>query len=97
MEFKKKEELSRFDKTRIIAARAHQIADGASLKREFSKEELEEIKYNPIKIALKEFEENLLNIQVLKSEEIETDADDESMDEEDDEDNTPEDDEDEEE
>lgn len=68
MKFKTKDEMSRYDKTRLISARAHQIADGSALKVELTEEELEKINYNPIKIAMIEFEKGLIDIQVLKDE-----------------------------
>lgn len=66
MEFKTKEELSKFDKTRLIASRAHQIADGSPLKIDLSQEELEKINYNPIKIAMIELEKDLIDLKVFK-------------------------------
>lgn len=66
MEFKTREEMSKFDKTRLIASRAHQIADGSPIKVELTQEELEKINYNPIKIAMMEFEKDLIDLKVLK-------------------------------
>jgi len=66
MDFKTREEMSKFDRTRLIAARAHQIADGSPIKIELTQEELEKINFNPIKIAMIEFEKDLIDLKVLK-------------------------------
>ncbi len=54
-------EFTKFEKTRIIGARALQIAMGAPLLVKREKEE-----YNPVKIAIKEFEKNTLPITVRR-------------------------------
>jgi DNA-directed RNA polymerase subunit K len=53
-------ELTKYEKTRIIGARALQIAMGAPI---LTKKEDE---LNPIRIAKKEFEENVLPISVRR-------------------------------
>ncbi len=51
---------SRFAIARLIAARALQISMGAPLMVKLSKEELEKIRYDPIKIAMIEYERGVL-------------------------------------
>lgn len=60
----KKEELTNYEKTRIIGARALQIAMDAPLMRKVKEGELEKLKYKPIDIAEVEFNEGLLPITV---------------------------------
>lgn len=66
---KKKEidEFTRFEKARIIGSRALQISDGAPILIKLSQKELEELKYNPIEIAKKEFEAGVIPITVKRN------------------------------
>lgn len=58
-------EKSRYAVARLIAARALMIAMGAPILVKLSKEELEKIKYNPIKIAKIEYERGVLPLKVV--------------------------------
>ena len=57
-------EYTRFEKARIVGARAIQIAMGAPVKVELKKEELEKINYDVVEIALKEYEQGKCPIKV---------------------------------
>ncbi|PIN89620.1 DNA-directed RNA polymerase subunit K [Candidatus Pacearchaeota archaeon CG10_big_fil_rev_8_21_14_0_10_34_76] len=59
-----KQEYTRYEVARIIGARALQISMDAPLLINLSEKELEEINYDPIKIADKEFEAGALPITV---------------------------------
>ena len=58
------EHFTKYEIARIIGARALQIAMDAPLLLKISKEELENIKYEALKIAQLEFEENVLPITI---------------------------------
>jgi len=58
------QKLSRFAFARLISARAIMLAMGAPPLIKLSKEELEKLKYNPIKIALLEYEKGVLPLIV---------------------------------
>jgi DNA-directed RNA polymerase subunit K len=59
-----KEGFSRYEISRILGARALQIAMNAPLLIKLSKEQLEEINFDPLKIAELEFESDILPISV---------------------------------
>ncbi len=58
--------MTRFEKARLLGARALQLSMGAPMLVKLSKKELEEIKYNPIEIAKKELEAGILPITVKR-------------------------------
>ena len=58
--------LTKYERARLIGARALQIAIGAPLLIEFSEAEFEKINYNPIEIAKLELEKNLLPIAIKR-------------------------------
>lgn len=58
--------LTKYEKARIIGARALQIAMGAPLIIKFSKEQFQEIKFDPIKIAEMELEQEVLPITIKR-------------------------------
>jgi DNA-directed RNA polymerase subunit K/omega len=58
--------LTRFEKARIIGARALQISQGAPFYLELKDKDLEKIGYNPIEIAKLEFEKDLLPMTVKR-------------------------------
>ena len=60
----KSKNISRFAVARLISARALMIAMGAPPLIKLSKEDLENIKYNPIKIALMEYKKGVLPLVV---------------------------------
>lgn len=57
-------EFTNFEKTRILGARALQIAMDAPLLKEISKEELLALKYDPLEIAEEEFNAEVLPITI---------------------------------
>ena len=57
---------TKYEKARIIGARALQIAQGAPILIPLTKEELEKINYNPIAIAKLEFEAGVIPIKVKR-------------------------------
>lgn len=58
---------TKYEKARMIGSRALQISQGAPLLINLSKKELEAIKYNPIEIAIKEFEAGVIPITVKRN------------------------------
>ncbi len=66
---KKTEEKIRFTKyerARIIGSRALQISMGAPFLVKLSKKELEKIDYNPVEIAKREFEADVIPLTVRR-------------------------------
>ncbi len=61
-----KETFTKYERARIIGARALQIAMGAPILLKMKKEDYEKMRYNPINIAKKEFEEGILPLSVKK-------------------------------
>ena len=57
---------TKYEKARIIGARALQISMGAPILIKIEKEYLEEINFNPIKIAQDEFEKEVLPITIKR-------------------------------
>ncbi|MDO8556002.1 MAG: DNA-directed RNA polymerase subunit K [Nanoarchaeota archaeon] len=57
---------TKYEKARIVGARALQIAMGAPLLLPFNQEQLGAIQYNPVKIALQEFEADVLPITIKR-------------------------------
>ena len=66
MEKQKHEEFTRYEVARILGARALQIAMNAPVLIKLSKEELEKIRYDALKIAEIEFESDALPISVKR-------------------------------
>ena len=62
----KPEDFSKYEAARILGARALQIAMNAPLLIKMSKEDLEKVKYDALKIAEIEFESGVLPISVKK-------------------------------
>ena len=54
--------LTQYEKARIIGARALQIAMGAPVLIKMTKKEFEKLGYNPIRIAKKEYDKQVLPI-----------------------------------
>lgn len=59
--------LTKYEKTKIIAARALAISQGAKPQVELSKEELLAVNYSPIKIAQLEFEKGVIPIDIERT------------------------------
>lgn len=66
MEQKTKEKFSKYETARILGARALQIAMNAPLLIKMSKEDLEKVRYDALKIAEIELESGILPISVKK-------------------------------
>ena len=62
----KEKKFSKYETARILGARALQIAMNAPLLIKLSKEDLEKVKYDALKIAEIEFESGVLPISVKK-------------------------------
>jgi len=60
------EQFTKYEKARILGARALQIAMNAPLLIKFEKDDLEKINYDSLKIAEVELESNILPISVKK-------------------------------
>ncbi|MBI2575084.1 DNA-directed RNA polymerase subunit K [Candidatus Woesearchaeota archaeon] len=60
------ETYTKYEKARIIGARALQISSGAPFLVKLSDGELEKLRYSPVKVAELEFEKGLIPIQVKK-------------------------------
>ncbi|MBT3408952.1 DNA-directed RNA polymerase subunit K [Candidatus Woesearchaeota archaeon] len=59
--------LTKYEKTKIISARALAISEGAVPKVELTEEDLKRINYSPVKIALLEFEKDVIPIIIEKT------------------------------
>ena len=57
---------TKFEKARIIGARALQIAMGAPLLIKLTEKDLESISYNPIEISKMEFEKDIIPITIKR-------------------------------
>jgi len=57
---------TKYEKARLIGARALQLSMGAPFVLELSENELERMNYNPIEIAKLEFERGVLPIEILR-------------------------------
>ena len=59
-------EYTKYEKARIIGARALQISQGAPLLIKFSEKELEKIRYSTLEIAKREYKEGLIQITIKR-------------------------------
>lgn len=59
-------QLTKYEKARLIGARALQIASGAPLLIALKEKEFEDINYNPIEIAKMEFEKDIIPISIKR-------------------------------
>ncbi len=60
------ERTNKYERARIIGARALQISQGAPMLVKLSKKELEEIKYNPVEIAKREYDDGVIPVGVKR-------------------------------
>ena len=58
--------LTKYERARIIGARALQISMGAPMLIQFKEEDFQKIKFDPIKIAMRELEEGILPITIKR-------------------------------
>jgi DNA-directed RNA polymerase subunit K len=63
---KKTEKYTKYEKARMIGARALQISMGAPATVKLTKKDLEVIRYNPLEIAKMEFEKGVLPIMIRR-------------------------------
>jgi len=61
-----KMEYTRYERARLIGARAMQIAMGAPFLIKMSKKDLEEIKYSPLTVAEKEFDKGVIPMKIIR-------------------------------
>ncbi|MBI2665695.1 DNA-directed RNA polymerase subunit K [Candidatus Woesearchaeota archaeon] len=59
---------TKFEKARMIGSRALQLSMGAPFLLKLSDEDLKKINYDPIEIAIKEFNEGVLPITIKRPE-----------------------------
>ncbi len=59
-------EYTKYEKARMIGSRSLQLSMGAPFLVKLEDKELAEMKYDPIEIALKEFEAGILPITVIR-------------------------------
>lgn len=57
---------TKYEKARMIGSRALQLSMGAPFLVKLSPEELNKIRYDPIEIAIKEFNEGILPITIKR-------------------------------
>lgn len=57
---------TKYEKARIIGARALQLAMGAPILLKITEKDLEAINFNPIEIAKREFEKDILPITIRR-------------------------------
>lgn len=60
------EQFTSYEKARMIGSRALQISQGAAPLIKLSKKDIEELHYNPIEIAKKEFEAGKIPLSVRR-------------------------------
>ncbi|MFP4568237.1 MAG: DNA-directed RNA polymerase subunit K [Candidatus Woesearchaeota archaeon] len=58
--------ITKYEKARLIGARALQISMGAPFLIKLSKKELDALKYNPLEIAKQEFEQGALPMEIRR-------------------------------
>lgn len=61
-----KDKYTKYETARILGARALQISMGAPFLIKLDEKDLEELKFNPVEIAKKEFKEGLIPITVKR-------------------------------
>ena len=61
-----KEDYTKYEKARMIGSRALQLSMGAPFLIKLSEKDLAKIRFNPIEIALLEFDEGVLPITVRR-------------------------------
>jgi len=62
----KPQRFTKYETARIIGARALQLAMGAPIMIDLTEKDLEKIRYNPIIIAKKELEEDVLPLNIKR-------------------------------
>ena len=59
-------DLTKYEKARMIGSRALQIAMGAPFLVKLTEKDLEDLGYNPVEIAKKEFEADVIPITIKR-------------------------------
>lgn len=62
----KQEKFTKFEIARLIGSRALQISQGAPFLIKITKKDLEELNYDPIEIAKKEYAKGVLPIEIKR-------------------------------
>ncbi|MFH1439722.1 MAG: DNA-directed RNA polymerase subunit K [Candidatus Woesearchaeota archaeon] len=62
----KQKKFTKYEKARIIGARALQLSMGAPFLIKLNDDDLKKIKYNPLEIAKREFEEGIFPIEIAR-------------------------------
>jgi len=57
---------TKYEKARMVGSRALQLSMGAPFMLKLTEKELEQLKFNPIRIALKEFEQGVIPITIKR-------------------------------
>ncbi len=57
---------TKYEKARVVGARALQISMGAPIQTDLKKKDLEELNYNPIRIAMREFDLGVIPIDIKR-------------------------------
>lgn len=60
------EKLTKYEKARMIGSRALQIGMGAPFLIKLTEKDLEELRYDPIKIATREFEKGVIPLTIKR-------------------------------
>lgn len=60
------EEFTKYERARMFGSRALQLSMGAPFLIKISKKDLEDLQYNPVRIAMKEFEAGVLPISIKR-------------------------------
>ncbi|MFT4304514.1 MAG: DNA-directed RNA polymerase subunit K [Candidatus Woesearchaeota archaeon] len=60
------EKFTKYERARMIGSRALQISMGAPFETKLTKKQLEDLRYNPVEIAKKEFEEGVIPLTVVR-------------------------------
>ncbi len=60
------EKYTKYEQARMVGSRALQLSMGAPFLLNLNEKDLEELKFNPIQIALKEFEAGVIPITVKR-------------------------------
>jgi DNA-directed RNA polymerase subunit K len=67
MEIIQRSGYTKYERARLIGARALQISMGAPILLKFSEEEMTALKYNPVEIAKKEFDAGVLPLDIKRN------------------------------
>ncbi len=59
-------DFTKYEKARMVGSRALQLSMGAPFLLKIPKKDLEKVSYNPIQVALKEFEAGVIPITVKR-------------------------------